>query len=58
MLWQGPPVRTLCVATSGVAQGCPSSGVLFVAARWAQSSAAFGGLAAAARGWRAHARAI
>lgn len=32
LLWQRPPVRTLCVATPEVAQGCPLSGALFVAA--------------------------
>lgn len=30
LLWQGLLVTTLCTATSGVAQGCPLSGSLFV----------------------------
>lgn len=30
MLWQGPMAAVVCQATSGVAQGCPLSGVLFV----------------------------
>lgn len=31
LLWQGPQVRTHCVASSGGAQGCPLSGSLFIA---------------------------
>lgn len=30
LLWQGSPIQEVCCVTSGVAQGCPLSGVLFV----------------------------